>query len=251
MLTAAEVKSTVRSVLPPDWVLKQLDSAVDEAVPYFTGDKEHFTIRVNLSERQDSLKTAITGILKKPEIYNYIVRDIVTQSIMQKLQGVSRFGLTLTNEEVASTVQQALPLEWYQARVPGVVDEVFGYISGTRQKLEITIPIADRKSAIVDAVGGLAGKKLGIRYESLPALLRNFLTTAVSSAVPDRITLTEAQLTGGTGGDSPLALARKWFFSRGCPIPTRTRAAVWAPTRGNWTVSGSGSPVVSLLPRKT
>ncbi len=38
-LTTAEMKSMVRTVLPPDWALKQVDGAVDEVVPYFTKDK--------------------------------------------------------------------------------------------------------------------------------------------------------------------------------------------------------------------
>ena len=37
-LTASEMKSMVRTILPPDWVLKQLDNALDEAVPYFIND---------------------------------------------------------------------------------------------------------------------------------------------------------------------------------------------------------------------
>lgn len=210
-LTATEVKSMVRTIMPPDWVLKQLDNAVDEVVPYFTKDKEHFALRVNLLERQDALKTASTDILKRPETYDYIVREVITRPITQNLQQASRFGVTLTSDEVASAVKQALPLDWYQARVPGIVDQVFAYISGARQTLDITIPIADRKPAIVDAMGRLIAQKLGIQYDSLPALLRNLLTTAITSAMPDQIQLTEAQLVGSTGGDSPFALARKWL----------------------------------------
>ncbi len=210
-LTATEMKSMVRTVLPPDWVVKQLDNAVDEVVPYFTKDKEHFAIRVNLSERQDSLKTVLTDILRRSETYDYVVREFITRPITQNLQPASQFGVTLTSDDLAAVVKQALPLDWYQARVPGIVDQVFAYGSGARQTLDIIVPVADRKPVIVDALGRLIAQKQGIQYASLPAGLRTVLATAITSGLPDQVRLTEAQLVSGTGGDSPFAQARKWL----------------------------------------
>jgi len=49
----------LRAVLPEDWLLEQLDSAIDEVVPYLTKETEHFTVQIELTEPLGKLETVL------------------------------------------------------------------------------------------------------------------------------------------------------------------------------------------------
>lgn len=223
-LNSSEMKTTVRTVLPPDWVLKQADYAIDECVPYFTKDKEHFLVRVNFVERLDSLKAVVIDMLKKPETYDYFCRETMVKSVMQQIQQTQLpVELTLTNDEILSVIRQALPLSWYQARVPDIVEPIFAYLGGTKLDLQVVISLADRKPAIAEALGQLVDQKLASKfdpaaYDALKKLLGidvvAVISPLLSRAMPDQLVLTDAQLSqalGSTGGANPLVTAREWL----------------------------------------
>ncbi len=68
-LDSNTVPAMVRRVLPPEWVVAQLDSAITEVTPYFVQDKEHFTVRIDLIGRVDDVQAVLTELLKKQETY--------------------------------------------------------------------------------------------------------------------------------------------------------------------------------------
>lgn len=188
-LSGDDMESILRKVLPGEWILMQIDTAIDEAVPYFTKDKEYFRVRLDISERMDALETVVADILKKPETYDYLFEDLVASSIQQNTQEVTQLplGITITDDEILGAAKEALPLDWYQARVTDIVGQIFSYLKGTQETIDIVIPLADRKPAIAKVLGDLADQKLESLVESLPMCTSVQLSDLLSAPLVDSL----------------------------------------------------------------
>lgn len=207
-----DLKRVVNTTFPPQWCLTQIDGAISEVTPYFTGDKEHFAIRVDLSNRLDSLEPVAVDILKGQETYNYVFENVLAPAIRQNTQGLTQLpmGLALADNEIIVTVKAVLPLEWYQARVSDAIKQIFSYLKGAQPSLALVIPLADRKPLAVKALTDLVNKKAGMDVSLLVTPLINGF---VNGFVPDQWTLNEAslnQLLGSTDSDGLLGQVREW-----------------------------------------
>lgn len=182
-LTRDELASILRTVLPAEWVLMQIESAIDEVVPYLTKDEEQFTIQIDISARLDALEVVMADILKRPETYDYLFEDIMAPAIKQNTQEITQLpiGVALTDDEVLSAVKEVLPLEWYQARVTDIVGQIFSYLRGTQETLEVVIPLADRKPVVARVLGELTDRKLESLVDSLPVCTATQLTDLLSN----------------------------------------------------------------------
>ena len=129
-----------------------------------------------------------------------------------------------------------------------MVGQIFAYVRGTQDELELTIPLADRKPEIAEALSQLADEKMESAFDDLPVCsgahllellsdpsLENILCRPfdisyqefndlvgidigslvqpiIEVAIPDEWTLTEAdmnQLFGGEGEDNILRQLRE------------------------------------------
>ncbi|MFQ5996476.1 MAG: hypothetical protein ACE5KP_02505 [Dehalococcoidales bacterium] len=214
-LTRDEMATILRTVLPADWALMQIDSAIDEVVPYFTKDKAQFTIQVDIADRLDALEVVVVDILKKPETYDYLFEEIMAPAIKQNTQELASlpFGVTLTDDEILAVVKETLPLEWYQARVTDIVGQIFAYLRGDEESLDVVIPIADRKPAMAQALGKLADQKLESLIDSLPVCTTGQLIDLILNPPLDNlpecrpIDMTYQELKGLLGIDISIIIA--------------------------------------------
>jgi len=250
--SAEEMEGALRTVLPEAWVLEQIDNAIDEVVPYFTGDKEQFTVRIEIIDRLDALEEVLADMLGRPESYERLF-TVALAPVMEQSAGEMAqlpLGLSLTSDEILSAMRETLPLEWYQAMVRDILAQLFSYLKGESEALEVTISLAERKPDIARALGELADQKLESVFASLPECTSGhfwellakgpleaipeckppglsyqefkelmgidfelMLTRLVDTGVPDQWTLSQAELSqmfGGEDGDDFLEKAREW-----------------------------------------
>ncbi|HEY82453.1 MAG TPA: hypothetical protein G4O01_04085 [Dehalococcoidia bacterium] len=247
-----EMERVLRTVLPEAWVLRQVDAAIDEVVPYFTGDTERFTVRIEIIDRLDALEEVLADMLGRAESYERLFEVALAPVIEQSTGEMAQLpiGLSLTSEEVLAAVRETMPLEWYQARVSDILAQLFSYLKGESETLEVTIPLGERKPAIARALGELADQKLESIFDSLPECTSGHLWELLAKApletipeckppgmsyqefkelvgidfelmliplvdmwVPDQWTLSEAELRqmfGGEGEEDFLEKAREW-----------------------------------------
>ena len=249
-ISEEEMETMLRRVVPEDWLLAQLDSAIDEMVPYLTKETEHFTVEIDISRPLDELEKVLVDILSKPETYDSLLADMLLPALQQNIGEVTEFplGTELTNDEIIATTKNILTLEWYQELVQDLIGQVFTYLRGERDELELTISLADRKPEIAEALSHLADEKMESAFDDLPvcsgAHLLEFLSDPslenvlcrpfdisyqefkdlvgidvgslvrflIEVGIPDEWTLTEAnmnQLFGGEGEDNILSQLRE------------------------------------------
>jgi hypothetical protein len=169
VMSEDEAASRLRTVLPADWIITQIDTNIDEFVPYITKDKEQFLLKLDVSERMDALEAALTDILMKPETYDYMLNELLVPYIQEKIKGMGLPAeLTFTDNEIIAVVEKVLPADWYEARVTDIVGQVFSYLNGTTATINIIVPLADLKPAAIEALADLADRKLESLVNSLP-----------------------------------------------------------------------------------
>ena len=245
-ISGEEMKTMLRRVMPEDWLLAQLDNAIDETVPYLTREAEHFTVDIDISRPLDELDKVLVDIMSRQEAYDSLFTEMLAPAISQNLGEVVElpFDIELTDDEIIATARDILTLEWYQELVQDMVGQIFAYIRGEQDELELVIPLAERKSEIAGTFSQLVDHKMESAFDDLSVCsgehllellsdpsLENLLCRpadisyqefkdllgidvvslvqpAIELAIPDEWTLTEAemnQLFGGEGEDNILS----------------------------------------------
>lgn len=177
-----ELGVILRKVVPQDWLLAQIDSAVAEAVPYLTKEQAHLMVEIDIARPLDELEEVLTDILSRPETYDSLFDEMLAPTLKQNLEEISPLPIDveLTGDEIMATMKAVMPLEWYQALVRDLVGQIFAYLRGEQEALELTISLADRKPEIAATLSQLADEKIESAFDSLPvcsgAQLRELLS---------------------------------------------------------------------------
>ncbi len=237
-LTRGELDSSLRTLLPQDWLLAQANGSLDAVVPYVTGEAEHFTVRIPLQDRVEAAKTVAVRILSKPETYDFIMDEVVAPTIEDSVgQTVPLpFGISVTQAEVVAAVRGVLPQPWVADRLTDVINQSALYIQGRSNTIAIVVPLAERKAAVIQVVSDLADAKLKALYDGLPQCtpqdllrgvvvggipqcrpagmsydqaksalgldMRQTVTQQIGGLLPDQWTFTEADLRQALGEDA-------------------------------------------------
>lgn len=171
MIDRQQLESAFRNILPADWLQQQMDGIIDQAVPYFTKDKDHFSVRIDISQRLDALQSVVVDVLKKRENYDRLMDAIASAAIGQSSSGGFQLpvGLVLNRDEVSDALKSSLSLDWYQSMVKDAVSQMFDYVKGNKSALEVSVSLSDQRSAIGSALASLADRKFQTYIDSLPA----------------------------------------------------------------------------------
>ncbi len=169
-ISEQQIENALKTVASENWIVSRAGAAIDAITPYMTGDSEHFTVTIPLEDRVDAIAAAFLELIGGPETYDYLLDEIISPVVASSLQEAVNlpFGVTVTQEEIASAIKQVLPQAWVQARLEEVVNGIAAYIKAEADTIVVTIDLSDRKAAAVDALAGLADQKLSDLYNSIP-----------------------------------------------------------------------------------
>ncbi|HET6477477.1 MAG TPA: hypothetical protein VFF92_00180, partial [Dehalococcoidales bacterium] len=169
-ISEEEAEIMLRKVLPEDWLLEQIDNAVDEAVPYLTREQDHFTLEIDITQPLGELEKVLADFLSRRETYDSLFVEMLAPTIQQNLEEITQLPIDveLTEDEIIAAAKAVMPLEWYQSLVKDLVSQIFGYLRGEQDELELVIPLADRKPEIAVALGEMADEKMASAFNSLP-----------------------------------------------------------------------------------
>jgi len=113
----------------------------------------------------------LVDFLSRKETYDSLFTEMLAPALQQNLGEVTELplGMELTDDEIIATAKDMLSLEWYRTLVNDLVAQIFAYLRGPQDELELTISLADRKPEIAGALGRLADKKMESAFDDLPA----------------------------------------------------------------------------------
>ncbi|OGO07203.1 MAG: hypothetical protein A2Y61_04570 [Chloroflexi bacterium RBG_13_60_13] len=162
--------AVTKETLPPEWLRTKVESGLDEIVPYLVGDRDSFTIQIQPRDRIDILAPAVIEVAGEPEIYDYLMYELVSRQILSDLgQAVDLpFEVTISQGEVLSAVTRVLPPTWVQERLSEIIYELADYLKGDIDRMDIVVDLTDAKAAALDRVADLADQRLEAAFNALP-----------------------------------------------------------------------------------
>ena len=177
-----------RRVATSEWVQEQVDSAIDEVTPYFVGERDTFKINVQLADRVEIALEEVKDILREADAYELLYSEVVEPELTKALGGTVDlpFGVSITSEEVLSSLRRVAPPDWVQEQVEALIDEASPYLTGKEDTFAIEISLADNKREARQVIVELVDKKTS----EILGSLRQCASLAESAAA----------LGGGSGG---------------------------------------------------
>lgn len=169
-ISGGRVVESVRRVVPPEWVRAQVEAALDEVTPYFTGERDTFEVRVELSDRVDIALDEVKDLLRETDAYDLLYDEVVEPQV-KKILGDTvdlPLGLTVTIDEVLDALRQAAPPEWVQEQAEMVIAEAGPYLTGRADKLTAKVSLVDNKRAASAAIEEAVDAKLRRAVARLP-----------------------------------------------------------------------------------
>ena len=141
--------SNLKRVLPPEWVQASVEMVIVQAVPYFTGDEESFSVTVKLDERVAAAVEVTGELIRDADTYTFLIDEVVEPEVVKNrdLLDDLPYGISLTPPQVVAGVVEVMPESWLDQRVEEVVDELTPYVTGERDSFSVLIPLQDRAEA--------------------------------------------------------------------------------------------------------
>ncbi len=145
-----ELVTSVREVLPPEWLQGQVEMVIGEVLPYLTGDTDSFSVTLSVSERLVTLGEVVKRELGGGDTYNLLFDEVLAPALDEQLQDIGDlpFGITIASQDIVDAVQEVLPPQWIRARVEHLVDQLVPYLTGGSEHFAIHMPLADRLEAL-------------------------------------------------------------------------------------------------------
>ncbi len=223
-LDKEEIEGSLRTVVAQDWIASQVEAAIDSVKPYMTGDSDEFTITIHLRDRVDAAADAVLDLFSREETYDYLLDEMITPTIEANLASIVSlpFDVTLSREEIDSTIKEVLPHSWVEAQLSELINGIAAYAKGETDSVEVTVDLTDRKADALDALTELADEKLQALFSSLQEYqefkeahgidFADLINRQILDKIPDQWVYTDADLRQSIGEENEdfLDEARDW-----------------------------------------
>ena len=138
-----------RVVIPPYWVQKQLEYALDEVTPYIIGDVDEFTVHIDFTDRVASASEELKLMLLEANtgqiLYEGIIQPAIKGLISEQI--TLPYGLQLNDEDIVEIMRTVAPSYWIEEQTSIAIDEVTKYIVGATDEMNLMIDISSNKLA--------------------------------------------------------------------------------------------------------
>ena len=191
-LTPDGVAGYAARVLPPDWPAENVGGAIEQAVPYLTGETDSFEITLRLDDRVEAADVVVRDLLREARIHAYLFDEVVRPRVEENKEAFSSerlpFNPGLTTDEIVDGVKEVVPEEWLKERIEDVLDQVVPYMIGKDESFAVRIPLEERADAGIVVVGGWLNRSLesGGAYDYL---LEEQIAPVVSASLGSAVAL--------------------------------------------------------------
>ncbi|MBI4336236.1 MAG: hypothetical protein HY683_00205 [Chloroflexi bacterium] len=213
-ITPQDALAAAKEVAPPSWLEQQVEGAIDQAWPYFTGRADHFAIVVPLSDRVDAAVPVVKRTLRQTGAYTFVSSPEFVTELDRQLRNFGNlpFGLTVNGSQLSKALQRIVPPDWLQSQAEGALDAVVPYFEGKQDSFKITVHVADRVEPGAAAIKDLLRETDAYRH-IFDAVVSKLVEDNVGQAVnlPLGVTVTKDEI----GTLAQQALPPQWLQEQG------------------------------------
>ena len=193
----AEIVSSARKIVPPEWLQAQVETASNTIIPYVAGKTDRFTYTVALKDRVTTGAQVIKTDLLQGDTFAKLYNDAISYAADKVLENLDRvpYSLTLSKEQVENFLRTAAPEDWVSSQAMAAVDFVTPYVTGDSDHFTITIQLRDRvdptAAAALELLSGQETYNYLLDEIITPIVLQN-IGTSVNLGY--RVTLSQAEV---------------------------------------------------------
>ena len=142
-LSDQKVVASLNRVMPPDRLQNTAEQALDEIVPYMTGDRDGFALPVELRESGETLVEEVKYLLREADAY-VSLSETIGEMVAEEVAGATEeLELGVTSERIAQAVMTAVTADWLQAQIESSLDEIAPYMRGETDSFEVRLEIRE------------------------------------------------------------------------------------------------------------
>ena len=170
----ASLVASVRKIADPEWVQKQVESALDEVTPYLVAEKDGFQITVVVTDRIEIAATEIKGLLLQVDAYEVIYNEVAGPTLRKEVGEVIEIPMNetiiieLTVDEVVDALRQVAPPAWVQEQAEQIIDDTAAYLVGKTNEFEIGVDLRENKQAAKSVLTEIVERRIISRMDDLP-----------------------------------------------------------------------------------
>ncbi len=149
-LTTEEIVEAIQATLPPDWIQTEVELAIDDAVPYLTGETDDLSLTVSLAERADVALVVIQELLNSIDLHAALFDETIPQAVEDRL-GTEidlALGISLTANQAVESLERVITPELLQSLQTQAANDVGPYFIGKSDTFTFTIPLEDKVVAV-------------------------------------------------------------------------------------------------------
>ena len=143
-LSTAEIVTSLNTAIPPEWVQSIVEQLLDELGSYVTGRSDEFEVTIQAGDQVLVMVGELSSLMRRADFYNFMFEDLVNPAIEDVLADELPLGLTVTTEQLESSVRSVVTREWIENQVDATLDEVTPYFIGRSDEFEIRLVLEDR-----------------------------------------------------------------------------------------------------------
>ena len=138
-----------RKVVPPDWIQHNLEEALDQVTPYFTGESDEFIVYIDISDRVAIASAEFKLLLSEENVGEILYQGVIEPAVKGLIpeNAALPYGLFITDAEILEIMRDVAPPTWAEEQTEYAIDDVTDYIVGRSDSIDILIDIKANKLA--------------------------------------------------------------------------------------------------------
>jgi hypothetical protein len=147
---AAALRTFIETVLPREYVKREVDEAFAAVVPYVTGRTDTFAVDLDTGSRIMAVPAAISALAPEIGLGEIISRDVVAVIVRERMDelALDTIGITVTPEEAVDAAYRVIPPDWIEQRIVDAAAAVAPYLAGESDGFTVNIPLDGRAEVL-------------------------------------------------------------------------------------------------------
>ncbi len=155
-LTTQQIVDSLNRALPPERLQAMVEANLESIFMYITGDRNAFTIRVDVSDRLPEITTEAGVLLESADTHSSIVKPILAELSDMVYEELTDAGAGLERVQLLESMNVIFDKEWANRNIPLVYETAELYLTGQTDSFEVRINLSDREDEALRQVQKLA-----------------------------------------------------------------------------------------------
>lgn len=169
--TRKHINQAICEVVFIEWVVKQLANQIPGGIDFLVGRTKTLNLKIKLQSRSEALQKTLQQLIAKADLTPFVLDRIVRPAVCERLGGrtlVVTGNIRLTDVEIASVFHDVLTSKWGRARRQDVTRVLAEWLTGQRENLALSVPLAPLKKLAVDRLTALVLQKVNKYLQQQP-----------------------------------------------------------------------------------